>query len=321
MVLDNAEESLITRDESSALKAFLIILVVLGHDKYLHADGWSFKFLYSFHVYAFFYLPFLYDYREQNIVLYAKKLTRQLLMPFFICYATVLMVSYTRNAGETAFFAIIHSLWSGNVRASLGMGGFLWFIPAFFSLMLWRQIFYRSSMWIRCALLLASLFALLCWSFGWLLEIRSWLPLLSFTSLAMLLPAITIRQLLRRALRSELIALLFFILVLVKMIVYPGNYPIAYTIMNRMVAPVIIFLFVYSLRHLFSLSSWVKNMGRYTFPIYLIHVFVYNVAYLAIDRKAQCGIGGGVLLFVVVLFASMILAQTKISRFLFQIKS
>ena len=317
LISDNAEKSLLSKDESLALKGFLMLLIVLGHDKYLHRDGWSYQFLYSFHVYAFYYLPFLYDFKYKLIMPYVATLSRQLLVPFVMCFALLLVVSHTSGAYSLNVGKILQSLWTGDVRASLNTGGFLWFIPTYFSLMLWRQLFYRMPIWGRIVLLVASSYSLFCWSFGWWIEIRGWIPMLGFTALAMLLPAVLCRCFVLQKSVIQWAPLLFFVLVFIKMIVYPSDYSTAYTVLNRIVSPVIIFLFIISIRSLFVSFSWIGKIGKVSFPVYLIHVFLYNAAYLCLDSRLECGVLSGLFLFIVVGGISYRIARMKVVQFLF----
>lgn len=64
--------SLITRDESTAIKGLLILLIVFGHTGMLttnFATGertFFWHWLYSFHVYIFLILPFIYGYHRKD---------------------------------------------------------------------------------------------------------------------------------------------------------------------------------------------------------------------------------------------------------------
>lgn len=67
--------SLLKRDLSVGWKGILILLIVLGHNSILckpsieadHFYIWR-TWLYTFHVWAFFVLPFLYGCKELNLV-------------------------------------------------------------------------------------------------------------------------------------------------------------------------------------------------------------------------------------------------------------
>ena len=84
--------SLLKRDLSVGWKGILILLIVLGHNSILckpsiEADHFYIcrSWLYTFHVWAFFVLPFLYGCKELNlvdIVKHAKRNFIKLLVPY-----------------------------------------------------------------------------------------------------------------------------------------------------------------------------------------------------------------------------------------------
>ena len=59
-MLPSVSSSLLTRDESTGTKGLLIFLVVLGHNSLAMEYTGLYSLLYSFHVYCFYILPFLY---------------------------------------------------------------------------------------------------------------------------------------------------------------------------------------------------------------------------------------------------------------------
>lgn len=65
-------QSLIAREASTAIKGLLMLLVVFGHTSLLTTDystgdkTFLWKWLYTFHVYIFFILPFIYGYKHKT---------------------------------------------------------------------------------------------------------------------------------------------------------------------------------------------------------------------------------------------------------------
>ena len=65
--------SLITRDESSAIKGLLMLLIIFGHTSMLttnFATGertYFWNWLYTFHVFVFFILPFIYGHKRKVV--------------------------------------------------------------------------------------------------------------------------------------------------------------------------------------------------------------------------------------------------------------
>lgn len=64
--------SLITRDESSAIKGLLMLLIIFGHTSMLTTDfmtgerTYFWNWLYTFHVFVFFILPFIYGHKRKR---------------------------------------------------------------------------------------------------------------------------------------------------------------------------------------------------------------------------------------------------------------
>lgn len=80
------ERVIVSREESNAIKGLLILLIALGHNSILSFawDGcepveayFHRNWLYQFHVYVFFMLPFIYNeqpYRKGNLRKYAVRM-------------------------------------------------------------------------------------------------------------------------------------------------------------------------------------------------------------------------------------------------------
>ena len=66
--------SLISRDASTAIKGLLMLLIVFGHTGWITTDfatgnrTFFWHWLYSFHVYIFLILPFIYGYCKKSHV-------------------------------------------------------------------------------------------------------------------------------------------------------------------------------------------------------------------------------------------------------------
>ena len=147
---------IITRDkisyeESKSIKGLLIFLIVLGHNRFFsgivsdNVYGW----LYTFHVYAFFLLPFFYP--EKGIDKYRVKNNAVKLLyvyaVWFLIYAVVYAVmSYiVPSLSETGQCAVTQdviqyplALITGAQSLLGATSGFLvlWFLPVMFSMLL-----------------------------------------------------------------------------------------------------------------------------------------------------------------------------------------
>ena len=121
---DDARQSLIGREESTALKAILILIVILGHNKYLMGvnDMLSFRFLYSFHVYAFFLLPFLYNHHHQPFAVFVRKNIKRFGVPYMVVFAALFAMSGPA-VFENDVWTIVKAFLRGSFREIFGFGG------------------------------------------------------------------------------------------------------------------------------------------------------------------------------------------------------
>ena len=148
-------DNLISREHSTILKGFLILLIILGH---LRGISENFQdYLYSFHVQCFFILPFLYPSKKYNFT-YIKNLFLKLYWPDWLFYTLFILLSIF-ILKDSAFVSkknlipgvnnILLGLWSyitGGMSLINKYCGviFLWFLPCFFSLSLIRSWFYNK---------------------------------------------------------------------------------------------------------------------------------------------------------------------------------
>jgi fucose 4-O-acetylase-like acetyltransferase len=79
--------------ESDAIKAILILLIILSHNHYIAPEGGLlYRFLYKFHVICFFILPFYYDKKKKfnfrnNINIFIK-----CYIPYFFFFVLCMLV-------------------------------------------------------------------------------------------------------------------------------------------------------------------------------------------------------------------------------------
>lgn len=320
---DKAEVSLLQKDESSAVKGFLILLIVLAHNKYLMQGGFSNRYLYSFHIYSFFLLPFLYNFKVVSLNDLIWRKFKRLYIPYTTVFLLLIGIAvYQNNILEIGQLSL--ALLCGSQRLftdSLGFGSFLWFIPTMFSLLIIRWLYYTSSRTIRLLLLLISAICLI--GFAYLLHpfliIWKYAPFGCFLAMAMLLPAVICRYCFAHV-NKQLVSLLFFALVIAIMIVYPLNdYSYTYLTINRLICPTIILLFILSMRRILSRIPLIIDVGKRSFCIYLIHIFIYNLFYQILDIYADVGLFVGLVLFIVVLSISYGMAKIPIVNSFFNI--
>lgn len=310
------ENSLLTNQESVAMKGLLILLVILGHNTYLMTDMYAYRFLYAFHVYAFLYLPFLYNHRKEKI---SRCIVKNLIR-FYIPYSFVfliLIVIYLKTAQNVDYMNIFLSYISGSTHRFLGFGGFLWFVPTMFSLLIIKQLFYRANTICRYLLLSISFFCLICFSFGYLGIWQIYQPFRCMTAMAMLLPAVVSRYFIESN-KVVLTNLYFLFVVIIAFIIYPGNYYYEYTILNRFILPVFMFLFLYNQRKSLVSLKYLMQIGKNSFPIYIFHIFIYQCFYWLIDKYMGGGtLYWGIIIYILTIVISYTISKIKVVQLLF----
>lgn len=318
---DDARVSLLSRDESNAIKGVLIMLIVLGHNKYLMQGGMSNLYLYSFHVYAFYYLPFLYDFKRVKVGQVLRRNFIRFYVPYTLIFALLLCIGHATGhlpSIKDTFIAFIcgsqYMLYN-----TLGFGSFLWFIPTMFSVLLYRWIYYNIGIRWRYGLLTLSGVCLVGFAYMIPEYVMTWIysPFCLTVALGMVLPAVILREIFRR-MEYAPVALAFFLLTIVMMIVYPvkDTYPNTYLTINRLICPILIFSLLLSTRKFLSGKRIIIDFGKESFKIYLIHIFIYNGIYLLADHYT-IGIYTGTAIYAVGLSVAYGIAKIPLLKYVF----
>lgn len=318
---DDADASLLSRDESNAVKGLLILLVILGHNKYLMQGGYSYRFLYSFHVYSFFLLPFLYNWKDSLLKDTLWRNLKRFYVPYTITFIALYVISVMQS-NDLSISELFLAWVCGSqhlLSEAFGSGSFLWFIPTMFSLLAIRWFYYKGSKRMRSILLCCSLISLIGFAYVLYPFTLLWLysPCSIYLAMAMLLPAVVCRRLFR-TMNPQIVGLVFFVLMVIIMIVYPlKGYFCTYLTVNRLICPTLILLFILSLRRFLCNNALLKSIGKYSFQLYLIHLFVYNGSYYIIDKYLETNIYIGFILYIAVLFVSYSLARIPFLKVMF----
>lgn len=320
-VNDNARVSLLSRNESNALKGFLIILVVLGHNKFVMKGGMSNVFLYSFHVYAFYYLPFLYDFKRIEWKNFFRQNLTRLYVPYTIFFGLVTLVAFTTGTSLPPIKVVVAYICGSQnmLHTTFGFGSFLWFLPTMLSVLMFRQIYYRSRfVWRNILLILSGI----CWlgfayMFGWYIPVWWYTPFCLTVGLGMVLPAVLLRSVITQV-KQPAIVLCFFLLMVAIMIFYPVAHKYSYTYLtiNRLLCSILIFSLLLTISRYLAGSKLLINLGVQSLVIYLTHQFIYNGCYRIMHRH-DVGIYEGLIMFVIALAGGYLLSQFKPIRYVF----
>lgn len=320
-IQSNAEVSLLTRNESNAIKGILILLIVLGHNKYVQQGGMNNLYLYSFHVYAFYYLPFLYNFKNLKLTNLLSNNFIRLYVPYTIFFL-LLFVIHGLSGSWPNFMNSIKTYICGSqfmLSQNFGYGSFLWFIPTMFSVLFYRWIYYHLNYTGRCIMLGISGLCLLGFTYMIPAFVTTWWysPFCLTVALGMVLPGVILREICSR-LNKSYVALAFFLLVILLMIFYPvkDEYGLTYLTINRLICPILIFSFLLSIRNYLSSKPALIEYGKLSFKIYLIHIFIYNGLYRILDNYKP-GIYIGILLFFICFIVTFFISKIPLLKYVF----
>lgn len=136
----NISQSLISKRDSTLLKGFLMLLIVLGHNSILMQARCIYDYLYNFHVHVFLLLPFLY-----NIPLFTFKRVKKdfihIYKPYTIMFLVLVIINIYVLNNKFNLNGTLYAYVSANdflLKDYVG-SSFLWFMPTMFSLLLLRN--------------------------------------------------------------------------------------------------------------------------------------------------------------------------------------
>ena len=314
---DDARQSLIGRDESTALKAVLILLVILGHNKYLTGvnDMLPFRFLYSFHVYAFFLLPVLYNHHHQSFAAFVWKNLKRFWVPYTVVFLALFAVSMPMVL-EHDLPTIIKAFLRGSFRDIYGFGGAFWFIPSMFLLLCVKQLYYESGLVVRLVLMAIGMLCMSAHAFAIPVEL---LEVGGVRGVAMLPLGIVLRQLVQKwpPYNSKWPNMLFFAILILFMATSQAEYPYTYLTIIRMICPVVMIMFFMAQVSAVKKVPLLMQIGNSSFPIYIIHLFGYQVSYMVSDRFFEPGLALSVLLLFAVTGISFLISKIGVIKYFF----
>jgi hypothetical protein len=290
------QTNLLSREESTAIKGSLILLIILGHNIAFvnFTDPWMVMvWLYTFHIHAFFLLPWLYLQKPLSLPRF-----RDLFLRFFIPFLlTGLAAALARH--RLAFFT--DRIWM-QLPAAFFHGGamhlqrllglqFLWFLPAIFFASCIRELYAAAKPPFRFSLLTLGALA----AFRWVLPFPSPDHIFAylFPALAYLFWGLVLRECIRRGFGSALFCILvlsaasaaFFLHYRHCIFPFRTGYP--HTHLHRTVTifmQAAFFLLLFHLRSVLSRRRWLLFLGRHSFLVYLAHPWFSYLSYAICQR-------------------------------------
>ena len=305
MMLQNGyiEDISISKDASNAIKGLLIVLVVLGHNSILchkwvgceiSSSYFYWRLLYTFHVYCFFVLPFLYNthsYRRGNFMKYALRL----LYPYlWICLLCVVLYLFILGNPFKGWKYLLQAVLYGDEKMlgeNIGFN-FPWFLPAMFTLLLLKDIYYSirkafKGVLMGIGLLLWLIVIVFDLKFS---ELGRYVPF-ALVPAFRLLPVCLITVWMVTKIRFNIKGCVWLIGVFALLSFLFCYFSILDITIGRMafyfVMPICFFLILIAFKDYLSKSRLLVALGRVSLQIYLYHVFVFNVL-LVVVKHFHC---------------------------------
>lgn len=286
----NINNSLLSDQQSTWVKGLLILLIVLGHDSVLmgNYEGMHktvfFHFLYSFHVFAFFFVRSLYDWKPLCYA-YAKKSFVKLYKPFTVWFFLLFVMSLLKGhdfvGAKTLLLAYITG--SGSLMNKSFATSYLWFLPSMFSFSLLLGLFARRIKCLNIILLIASLLAMIVFSIGGFAftDVINATPAGSFFAFRIFGLSIICRWLFELFNQNKIYQYIILTSTLITTVLFFLFYKDLSTLSSNVlkfgIMPFLMFQFIglllYKLNHF---NDIILYFGRHSLEIYLFHLIVYG---------------------------------------------
>lgn len=262
----------ISRQDSSIIKGLLTILIVIGHNHIVAPQGSSLMlYLYTFHVMCFFILPWLYDKKKDLTLENIGTTILRAWIPyvfFFVLSLIVFMVIVRKQPDVGGIAAAFVTGSQALLKENVGFF-FLWFLPTFCTFSLLKLV---GDKWdgLKCFITILSICTFI---FPW--RETEWmknnLPFGMYVAFRYYIYGFIVFYLLKW---QEWIKYVGGVVFLIFTWMYWNDIISWY---NIVLMPVVGFMFVLSVAPIFRRQTWLQEIGKYSLPIYLLHVYVYNV--------------------------------------------
>jgi len=272
-------------EQSSAIKGVLMLLIMLGHNHILAPIGGPlFSYLYNFHIFGFFILPFLYNKKQPlNINIFINNFVK-IWVPyivFFLCCYLIYHILILKN--KIYLIEILYGILNANERTIKDITGFgfLWFLPAYFSMSIYMMLFLNTNKYYYISIFAIGI--ILNYNLSFTFDhLFSTIPFALIQGFYYFTFGFLTKLLLDYIPKIQYIgAFVFFIISIL----------FGYSRINSVpyIFPISGFLFIYSFSNLLSKLSILVKIGTYSFPIYLVHVIVYNIIEKILPKDDLCG--------------------------------
>lgn len=309
------DESLISREASTAIKGLLIFLIILGHNSFFSSESRiGMVYLYTFHIQAFFMLPFLYPHKKISATRLRDYAIR-LYYPFVVLFLSLTLLNYVGNSlgiipkSVSPQMIEMSNKWKDFLLTILTGNGynidyftgfqFLWFLPVMFSMTILKDIYYdknTSKVFKFLMILSGSIFFFIYFIFGFrtpfdkniIYLLKEYSPFaVTYALGAFFMGVVGLWIIKMKNNRIAYIAIpMLFILgtVICLMSQHDGEIPINDEIrwVLLLTMPFLFFFILYQIRYTLSNSRLLQKLGKYSFPIYIIHPFLLKILFMIV---------------------------------------
>lgn len=299
------------KETSDSFKAIVLLLIIIGHNKVLlPLASTPFLWLYAFHVAQFFILPSFYQRKEINLWETISKILTKCLIPYTIFYIITFILTFLFENNAIDILNLIKGYFHIGVYPSESIGmQFVWFLPAF-CLMSILDVIGKKYKYLHCLFFITG-FWIAIQGDWYRAQLFRYIPLYIAQALYYLFLAKMTFLLVRYIPKSYIVCILIFIIVSILHWFSPVPF-------EDRILSITAFAAIWRVAHMLQSVRIIKDFGRKSLIIYLIHIYIYNA--IAIVMPKTIYIGYVILFFTIgisYILARFIVHCPKLYSFLF----
>lgn len=288
----NIDQSLISKRDSTLVKGILILLIILGHNSILMQERAIYNYLYHFHVYVFLLLPFLYNI-PQFTFKRIKKDFIHIYKPYTFVFAILAIINTFILNQDFNLTKVLYAYISGNeflLRGNIG-ASFLWFMPTMFSLMLLRNYLMNKPAKILWICVFVSFLAFVATRVLWLCTVYDfpYIILGAAVSIVYFFMGVVSRYIYERyhtkGYFGNISSVAFILATICNFTHLKGT---VFEFITWGILPIsTLYILTAIVKHFKEnniLTKCINYLGKYSLPIYLFHVIIYNAILLVIKK-------------------------------------
>lgn len=340
-IMSIIKPSLISREASTAIKGLLMLLIVFGHTGMLTTDfatgnkTFFWQWLYTFHVYVFLILPFIYGYNKKSgvpenqaskcfdihqIIIDIKHNLVKIGVPYCWFFLFSAIVFVTVGGGRFDLKGILYAFFFGNeplIDKFIGFN-FMWFLPAMLALTILKSIYYNSNKTVKVVIISISiiLWALAIFKIISRYKVGMYVPFAISHAFYFIILGLMARYIVEKQWTTKILMPVVVLLVFAMTLLLYYRKEI-HTVMNlhiiiQLVMPILMFLLLYCIRDILAKSKVLNFIGTYSMQIYLVHVFVINALVVLFTHFTEQSIGLGIIIYILAICISCGLAMIMV---------